>query len=580
MKDLTSDTVRHRIMKLQEERRRISGLPAEQALDAILDFPDAIPLVHSFPVDDFYFLIHDIGPEDALPIIAMASERQWEYLLDQDVWERDRLDSRAVARWFDLFLRADSRRFVEWLKDERQDIAELFLFRHIDIVKREHDEDPSDFGTDYFTLDDVYYIKMLDFSAEDMAGEEPSELRERMITTLLKKVAETDHLRYQQMLTETTAVIPSEAEEEAYRLKNVRLAEKGFLPFEEAIGIYQPLTHGEKGLLAIRKDDFITDEREVPAGIPFFHLALMDDRNVFVRTLASMAQETSGASVQSEFAALCNMLVVADNKKTRDRKALEGIVRKACGYIGVGLTRIAGRRDEPSLQLARESIERYPLSQIFRAGYSLALGLQQQAREWRKTSWFVEKALPLSFWGEDYMGVVGGLLLKRPLFFDNYKRGVLYRDFEQMSEILESQRALSDIGILDDLLSHLDIRIDPFPDHFLTYKNMLLTLWARSWLDLPAEPAPIDLSLFRRFYAFVFTGAGRSDSEEKEVVIHESVKASFLDWLSKETDIARETIGTTAGHILENLFAEIASEYGRVAAKDLDARYGFLFLLK
>ena len=36
-------------------------------------------------------------------------------------------------------------------------------------------------------------------------------------------------------------MIPAESEEEQFRLRNVRLGEKGFLPFHEAVGIYQPL---------------------------------------------------------------------------------------------------------------------------------------------------------------------------------------------------------------------------------------------------------------------------------------------------------------------------------------------------
>ena len=84
------------------------------------------------------------------------------------------------------------------------------------------------------------------------------------------------------------------------------------------------------------------------------------------------------------------------------------------------------------------------------------------------------KGLPVSFWGEEYMGVIGGLLLKRPLFFDNYKRGVLYREFHDMSDITETSNILSDIMVMDDLLSMMPIRFKPLPDHFLTYKNLLL----------------------------------------------------------------------------------------------------------
>ena len=38
-------------------------------------------------LEDFYFLIHEIGIEDSLPLLSLASNRQMEYLLDLEVWE-------------------------------------------------------------------------------------------------------------------------------------------------------------------------------------------------------------------------------------------------------------------------------------------------------------------------------------------------------------------------------------------------------------------------------------------------------------------------------------------------------------
>ncbi|MBW2219205.1 MAG: hypothetical protein JRF40_06920 [Deltaproteobacteria bacterium] len=580
MKDITPHTIQNRIAKLQEERKRILALPAEKALDAVLESPEALPLVHSFPVDDFYFLIHDIGLEDSLQLLSMASSKQWEYILDQEIWEKDRVDNQSVVKWFDLFLKSDSNRFVKWLRDDRLDIAELFLFRNIEVIKREHDEDPSDFGSGYFTLDDVYYIKIIDSPLGGWPDTGSDELRERVITSLLKKVAEDDYIRYQMLLTETTAVIPAEAEEEAYRLKNVRLAEKGFLPFEEAVGIYQPLTPGEKGLLTIKKAEQDADEKGTVAGVPYYHLAMMDEQNVFARALMSLDQSAILSNLQVEFGTLCNTLVAADNKKIRGKESLGGIVRKACGYISLGFSRISEGKDEPTLQQAHELIQQYPLSQIFRTGYGMALDLQKQIREWRKKSRLVENGLPLSFWGEEYMGVIGGLLLKRPLFFDNYRQGVLYRDFQNMSDIMESRSMLSDIMVMDDLLSLMSINFKPLPDHFLTYKNLLLTLWARNRLDLPMEAAPIGLDKFLFFYKFMFSNYEKSDRTEDEATIDASVKESFLYWLSEETKMTVEKISLKAGHILESLFREIESEYGRVSVQDLDPRYGVLFLLE
>ena len=57
-----------RFEKLREKRLQILALPPKKAMDRILEDPQPAALVHSFPEQDFYFLIHDIGAGDSLPL--------------------------------------------------------------------------------------------------------------------------------------------------------------------------------------------------------------------------------------------------------------------------------------------------------------------------------------------------------------------------------------------------------------------------------------------------------------------------------------------------------------------------------
>ena len=150
------------MLQLQEKRRKILELPPEKALDRILDDPQPAALVHSFPEQDFYLLINEIGPEDSLPLLSLATNKQWEHIVDLETWQKDRLDPKAVTRWLSLLLEADSKRFFRWFLEEKLEFVELYLFRNLEVRIREHDQDPSDFGDDYFTLDDTYYFKFID----------------------------------------------------------------------------------------------------------------------------------------------------------------------------------------------------------------------------------------------------------------------------------------------------------------------------------------------------------------------------------------------------------------------------------
>jgi hypothetical protein len=96
-----------RIKNLKNKRDELIALEPGKALNRILDDPRAVELVHSFPEQDLYLLVHDIGPESALSILSLASNRQWEHIVDLEVWQKDRLDNNSATRWMYLLLQAD-----------------------------------------------------------------------------------------------------------------------------------------------------------------------------------------------------------------------------------------------------------------------------------------------------------------------------------------------------------------------------------------------------------------------------------------------------------------------------------------
>ena len=131
-----------RFEKLRDKRLQILALPPKKAIDKILEDPQPVALVHSFPEQDFYFLIHDIGTGDSLPLLALASNRQWEHIVDLEVWRRDRIEVESVSRWLSLLLNADSERFIRWFLQEKLELIEFYLFNSIEVRVKEHDQDP------------------------------------------------------------------------------------------------------------------------------------------------------------------------------------------------------------------------------------------------------------------------------------------------------------------------------------------------------------------------------------------------------------------------------------------------------
>ena len=263
MEELPDNRMDTLLKSLQRARREILSLPPDRVLGAILDAPHPAALVHGFAETDLHLLIQDIGPSDALPLLALASDRQLQFILDMEIWEQDRIDPESARHWVDLLHHADPARLTRWLMGRQTAFAVYHLMRNIEVRIREHDQDPSDFGDGFVTVDGTFYVRPLDLPE---APEEAGDQRENTLIEILRRMADHDHDRYQRILLESAAVIPAEYEEEAFRMRNVRLAEKGFLPFDEAVGIYQPLRPGEFVARASRYVKAAAPARRVPSG--------------------------------------------------------------------------------------------------------------------------------------------------------------------------------------------------------------------------------------------------------------------------------------------------------------------------
>jgi hypothetical protein len=545
---------------------------------AILDHPQPAALVHSFPEEDLHFLIHDLGKDNALPLIALASNRQWEYLLDMEVWKKDQLNYPLATEWLQLLLRADPERLIKWCFDERLEFLELYLFRNIELRVRDSDQFSSDLDDGFFTDDDTFYVRFVDCPVTTSEGKAAKVLRNEMLSRLLHRISGFDHLRYQGLLMESVSLIPSETEEELFRLRNVRLGEKGFLPFHEAVGVYQPLRPGDlaaRGKKAIRPPS--PNDNRFP--VPQLAATFLDGDNLFVRALKGIRYVHVIQQLQGELAGLCNQVISADQTIIRGRDQLKAVVSKVSGFLSIGLELMTKNATDKQAPMASEILQRHLLADIFRTGFGSAQQLRWQATRWHKNSWCRSQQLNLTFWDEAWLGLLGGLLIHTPKFYDPSNAGSSYRDFLTLEEIETTRRGLDRVMALDQLLKAMTVPITPIAGtRRLTYKNLLLTLWVRASLNAPPiDPSTpsitLSLSDFKKIYATLWVDqAGRHTIGNRK-------KAQFLHWAAAASDQSPEEVSDRLGSVFEALFDQIENELAAVEAGDLDPRHVNLFLL-
>lgn len=557
---------------LAQERRSILKMPPEKVLATIAEHPFPVTLIQSMAEEDLYFLVHHIGPDDALPVIALASNEQWEYLLDMEAWVEDQIDVHQITQWLNRLKKADSDRFTHWIANHKQEEINFYLFRNIELHVREYDQDPGEIDEAYFSEDQTYYTRLRPYPK---AMEKQQEERDIFIKDLLNRLCVYDFTLYRNFLLASDTLVPAEAEEELYRLRNMRLAEKGLLPFHEAIGVYQPLKAADLPHRGPRSDNFegrIVDTYPLPIDPD----RPVEDADLFTQTLAQIHDGPTLNKLQAEFAGLCNQVIAADRTRVREKKALTHIVQKVGGYISIGLEKAALETTPKAPYANAKMLLNHLLADIFRVGYGCALSLKWDAEKWHRKSWAAQEGLPISFWGETLMGVLGGLLIKKPLYFDNYASGVLYREFAGMDDIQKTHDCMNGIRAFDDLLSRMAVNIGPLRNQgLLTYENLLLTLWANHHLNMGGDsgiPQPLTIEQFGRLFKELWQW------ETLPRQISDTAREIFLGWLSRRSNLADFEISERMAPELERLFTKIESELGQVKQKDLDPRFITLFL--
>ncbi len=594
--------IQQKEMKLRTFRRDILVSESEKALDMILDAPAPASLIQSFPDQDLYYLMHRIGPDDFIPVLALATSDQWEYILDVEVWDNDRLDLEYMTKTFDILFKADPQRLLRWIVKEKPDFFEFYLLKNMDIVVREHDEAPPQDFDDYITIDDKFYFRFPEKPGKPQPDNQESEIPEsdktkidekdmpvpkdspeawELIEKMVKAVAQMDLSVFHGLMLETISVLPAETEEEQFRLKNLRLAEKGFLPTHEAIGIYQPTKLNvfrkrpdiETDTLALNSNSTSSEPGFFDPDIPLppqFFARFIEGDDLFVKSLQFFSPDFV-LMLESELGALINKVISADKIKLRTQEDLEKAISKTCAYLNLGLEVILKGEQKP--ELAKDVIKEYFIEDIFRTGSRASIKLKTKAVNWFIQSFTNKNKLPLSFLGENFLGVVGGLFLDRPLYFDNYRSGELYTNFKSIVDITSTNQALDKIMAVDTVLGKLSVELTSFKEGVLTYKTLILTLWAKDRLHLEPNLEPIDVKVFKDFFIALFSDL-ESDKKDK-IQLND-----MIIWSSEATKMSEKDIPEAFFDVLKDLISELESEYYQVDPDNIDPRFIPHFLLK
>lgn len=434
---------------LQPFYKEIATLPAKQRLDRILSRKDTMRVVRQMPVPDLLATINDIGAADCLELVELMSPAQVQGFLDLDGWRRDRIDSAAIGRWLRVFFAANADRAAQQLRGMDLELITLLFKVHTRVYDLIQEEEPEHEVGRHTTTPDGRYLIVYGGVATD-------EETQQALQTAIERLMGRDMNFVLKLCEAVRWELASQLEEDAFRWRNARLADLGFLPAHEAAAIFAfldpdkplptsaPMAKPQAAEEALTSTDLTTS--------PLLPWTLLSGGDVIGRALVGASEDTKDR-VAHELMMAANRVHAADGQDLGDTDALKETARHTAATAGTGLAYLVkGNEAALSSSLASTSV-----LLLFRLGHSLSLKLQNDLRARIKSKGSGLDGRGLLRLDAPLREVVAGFLRPRPLLFGGLLdvRRVDYKPVSSLAELAAAAAALSEAAFRAALLEKL-----------------------------------------------------------------------------------------------------------------------------
>jgi hypothetical protein len=346
-------------------RTALAGPRGYRKIDALLSLDDAEGAVAMLSASEVFELVHEVGFEDAAPLIELATPAQVRGCIDLDAWDGDHLVVETMRPWLNAVMAHGFEKLGQVWAHLDPEVRALYLQRQVMVYDLTMGEDPDndaavalDDPRGLYPTPDGFFVLRL--PEDDEAS--------RALHELIDELYRADLITTRHTIMAARSEPPAELEEESLRWRRGRLADLGYVDAHEALDVFQPLEPDriKIGEGTIGPAPTILDED----GIPVMPLAIAEQviaQSFFARAYGRL-ETASAARVEQGLMILVNRVLAAARVKPGDLPA----VSRAAGYttatLSLGLESVA-KGDLAKASLALESVA---LNRLFRAGYTVA----------------------------------------------------------------------------------------------------------------------------------------------------------------------------------------------------------------
>lgn len=543
----------------------LRGANGMKKLNWLLDLADPKAMIRSFSTGEFYFLVKDIGANDAGALLELASNEQLRGLLDLDVWSGHEVRFDRWLEWLDIAGSANletAQRLVQQTEDE---LLLLLFTARVQVYA-------SDLETDTVP-DELQLLQTPDFAYWVTVPHEDEDLCDRL-RDLMSLLWSADPGRMRELLLAARFELPSSVEESLIFFRQGRLEEMGFVGPDEAPRAYKWLDPG-------RARERVREHLErVPPSLPNVELggsvqdlALRDIQPPpLLAEALQLLDDDERARIAEAFAYLVHKVFMAWTGDLSHTDELPAVGRHVAALTNLGLSHLA----DESATTGAEVLRRLWAEPIFRVGYSLTIQLAKRARKIERRS---GARLGLNLLGEPTHSAIEATAQTRPRFYEGTDGGTAigYRDFTTVEDLVRTEGLIADAeGVLSFFEEHLGFS----PETLLEANLGGLSDEAKRQVRLE--------TLFRTAMARLLLDGelGFSPLAKPELV---SAFALLFDQGAEAPTLglpARRALDALLPHVsepvrdwMERAMDELVLALGRVHAHDLEPRYAAELLL-
>jgi len=356
----------------REMSGRLMRLAPRERLQVILDRTDAEAVVAALAVQDFYISVQETGPDDSLPLLALATVAQLKHLFDIEWWQKDTVRPAAAIGWLERLSRASEEKLAAWLFDADFELLVALFKKWLIVAVLPEDTDLIEArdSLPQGTLDDQYFWEPRYPQYEDL------------MRHVLSFLFEVNYGFYKELLNHVLWSLDAEVEEDAYRFHKGRLEDRAIPDFYEAIEIYRE----------IRVEKILPMKEVVlahPSGesAPSFAVACIPEGDLLSGVLKEIPDAAAMDTIQLELASLSNKVVVADGIASDNPQALRRAVEKTVAYVNLGLELRSEGDPKVALGIVREVF----LEHLFRLAQGRVAQIKGRLKAVQQRGW-------LSFW--------------------------------------------------------------------------------------------------------------------------------------------------------------------------------------